>query len=329
MAPEDGDRAQPKFRVRPMPVGAEIVDLEPGAENDPASRAALYQAWLQYGILLFRNIDSVDRHVAISRCFGELEKHPVPEIRHPDNPYLIELGGPRVPSAYMFDDKDLRVNRVYWHRDTAYTPDICKGAMLRMLEVPAHEGETMLADTAMAYDDLPVDMKARLETLEHKSTLRSDPLSLTGHAGIWWETVRGATEEEVPGSEAKRLRDSVIDGRYPSVIHPAVLTHPESGRKCIFLSPTYVDCFIGLDEAESDKLLRWLTDFMLQPKYVYKHKWGPNDAIVWDNRRFMHAGAGNLPNEPRYGLRTTLVGSIRTGRYFDNDAKAPDFLLAD
>src|SRR5262245_31755707 len=128
-----------------MPVGAEIVDFEPGAEKNPATQKALYDAWLQYGILLFRGIESVEKHVGISLCFGELEKHPVPEIRHPDNPYLIELGGPRVPSAYVFDNKDLRVNRIYWHRDTAYTPDICKGAMLRMLEVPEHEGETMLA----------------------------------------------------------------------------------------------------------------------------------------------------------------------------------------
>ena len=99
-----------------------------------------------------------------------------------------------------------------------------------------------------------------------------------------------------------------------------VLAHPESGRKCLFLSPTYVDRFLGLDQAESDALLRRLTAHMLQPRYVYRHRWRVNDAIVWDNRRFMHAGMGNRPGEPRFGLRTTLAGPLRTGRYFDEDA---------
>ena len=107
------------------------------------------------------------------------------------------------------------------------------------------------------------------------------------------------------------------------MIQPAVLTHPESGRKCIFLSPTYVDFFLGLDLKVSDELLWYLTDHMLKPEYVYRHRWRENDAILWDNRRFMHAGMGNRPGEPRFGLRTTLAGPLRTGRYFDKDAVAP------
>ena len=319
----------PGFSIREMPVGAEVVGLPPGLEEDPGIARALYDAWLEHGILLFRGVESIERHMAISRCFGELEIHPVPEVRYSENPYLIELGGLRRTSAYVFDGTDLRVNRIAWHRDTAYSPDICKGAMLRMLEVPAHEGETMLADTAKAYDDLPDELKSRLEGLEYKATIRTEHMNTIGHPGIFWKSVRLATEDEDPGAAERLARTSGIDSRYPSVIHPAVLTHPESGRKCIFLSPTYVDVFLGMEQAESDALLRRLTDHMLQPKFVYRHKWAPNDAIIWDNRRFMHAGMGNLPDEPRYGLRTTLAGPLRTGRYYDEDAKEPTQAIAD
>lgn len=307
-----------------MPVGAEVTGFTQAMADDPQQRAALYDAWLEHGILLFRDVDTVDRHLAISRCFGELEIHPVPEVRSARNPYLIELGAPlagggRRPTVYVFDG-ETRINRIAWHRDTAYTPDICKGAMLRMLEVPEAEGETLLADTALAWDDLPADLRARLEGLEFKATIRTAILDTVGRPGTFWSNVELAPEDDYPGNAQRCRSDGAIDARYPSVVHPAVLIHPESGRRCLFLSPTYVDGFLGMDRAESDALLRRLTEHMLQPRYVCRHKWRPNDAIVWDNRRFMHAGMGNRPGEPRFGLRTTLAGPLRTGRYWDADA---------
>jgi taurine dioxygenase len=187
----------------------------------------------------------------------------------------------------------------------------------------------MLADTAMAWDDLPEDLKQKLERLEYQATLRTEMLSLGSRPGTFWTSVREASDQEDPEHTGLRSRARGIDQRYPSVIQPAVMTHPESGRKCIFLSPTYVDVFLGLPQAESDALLRRLVDHMLQPKYVYVHKWAVNDAIIWDNRRFMHAGVGNRPGEPRYGHRTTLAGPLRTGRYVDDAAETPSSAIVD
>jgi taurine dioxygenase len=321
------------FSVRPMAVGAELSGFAADMAEDAEQREALYDVWLQHGILLFRGIDTVETHLAISRCFGELEIHPVPEVRSKTNPYLIELGTPiagggREPTVYRFDG-EARINRIAWHRDTAYTPDICKGAMLRMVEVPEQEGETLLADTAMAWDDLPTDLQAKLDNLEFKATIRTAHMSTIGRPGVFWKRVEHADDREFPGNSERSKRDGAIDARYPSVIQPAVLRHPESGRKCLFLSPTYVDRFLGLEQAESDELLWRLTEHMLQPRYVYRHKWQVNDAIIWDNRRFMHAGMGNRPGEPRFGLRTTLAGPLRTGRYFDENAKAVPVELTD
>jgi taurine dioxygenase len=309
-----------------MPVGAEIIDLPPGAEERVAVRAALYEAWLQHGILLFHNVGSIDRHLTLSRIFGDLEIHPFPPARSEEHELLIDIGGKKRPPAFVYDGTNLRVNRIPWHRDTAYTPDICKGSMLRMVEAPAEEGETLLCDTAMAYDDLPEAMKQRLDTLEFQATLRLGPVEQTG-PGSPWRAARPATAEEDPAGGHKRTHDTSIIANYPPVIHPAVLRHPESGRKCIFISPTYVDHFIGLDQAESDRLLRDLCSHMFQPKYVYRHRWAANDAILWDNRRFLHAGLGNKIDDRRWGLRTTLAGPLRTGRYVDENAEgaAPDF----
>jgi taurine dioxygenase len=317
-----------QLNILALAVGAEILGFDAGRERDPEVRAALYRAWLEHGILLFKNIDSVERHLEISRCFGELEIHPFPAVRSELNPLLIEIGGKRRARAYVFDGNDIRVNRIGWHRDTAYTPDICKGAMLRMVEVPQTEGETLFADTANAYDDLPADVKARLEGLEYRATLCLDAVAQT-RPGAFWKTARVASDAEDPQGPPADAFSSGGQADYPPVVHPVVITHPESGRKCIFISPTYVDYFLGMDAGESDELHRYLVAHMVQPRYVYQHRWVKNEAIVWDNRRFLHAARGNLVNEMRWGLRTTLAGPLRTGRYFEKGLERRSLQIAD
>jgi taurine dioxygenase len=304
------------FDVRPLSVGAEIVGLDQNAPLSAKTRDALYAAWLEYGILLFHGVDSNERHIELSRAFGELELHPFPEIRYKEEPLFIELGAKSPGNVYIFDGSDMRAGRLPWHRDTAFTRDICKGAMLRLIRVPPVGGETMLADTALAYDALPEAMKERLEGLEYKATLRLGPETQSG-AGSFWTSVRRPTAEECPDG----TYEPDVASRYPSVIHPALLTHPESGRKCLFLSPTYVDYFLGMSQEESDELLGALTKQMTAPQFTYKHVWAPNDAIIWDNRRFIHAAMGHDPKYRRWGLRTTLAGPVQTGRFFDPAAK--------
>lgn len=318
--------AKAGFFISPMPVGAEVIGTVDTA--DSAVQAELYAAWLEHGILLFHGVDSVERHLEVSRLFGELEIHPYVPARSDVHELLIDIGGPKRRRAFVYDENDIRVNRIPWHRDTAYTRDICKGAMLRMVEVPKQLGETRLCDTAKAYDDLPADVKAKLAGLEYHATLRNHPVN-QARAGAFWKKARPATPEEDPIGAHQEPPSEVEDHGWPSVIQPALLIHPESGRKCIFLSPTYVDYFLGMGPKESQDLLEYLVDHMLQDKYVYQHKWAPDDAIVWDNRRFMHSSGGNLPGDTRYGLRTTLAGPTRTGRYLDEDTKAGETSLAD
>ncbi len=305
--------SDPAFTIRPLQVGAEVVGLS-GDPEDPGVRDALRDAWLAFGILLFRGVDTIERHLALSRCFGELEMHPLEQMRATESPLFMKVGGEGAP-PYMYDESEIRTGTVPWHRDTAYTPGIAKGAMLRILETPPTGGETLFADTARAYDDLPGDLKARLDGLEYRATLRSSPMDQTRPGAIWKE-VRPLTAQEYRQC-GLNAGDYVRSGAsLPSVVHPAVIVHPDSGRRCLFLSPKEFDYFLGLDRAESDELLATLVGHLLQDRYVYKHRWDVDDAVVWDNRRFMHAAVGNRIGDRRRGLRTTFAGDLDIGRLY-------------
>jgi taurine dioxygenase len=305
-----------KFGLEPMPVGAEVVDLEPGSEADPAVAKDLYDAWLDHGMLLFRNVDTVERHLALSAVFGEAELHPLPQFRDPEEPLLMPLGDESGP-AHVYDGTDLRRGRLPWHRDTAYTQAIAKGGMLRLREVPEAHGETLFADTGRAYDDLPQDVKDQVDDLEFKASFHLQFLEVTRPGSLWKSTRLATTDEYPPNEQLAAASQELSKREFAPVVHPVVVNHPESGRRCLFLSPKDAECILGLSPDESDELLEFLVSHMTQEQYVYAHPWEVDDAIVWDNRRMLHAAAGYRVDHHRRGQRTTLAGPLNAGRPFD------------
>jgi taurine dioxygenase len=306
--------------IRPMTVGAEILDL-PDDPSDPAVQARLRQAWLEYGLLLFHDITSIEQHLTASRALGELELHPLVNMRAPEHELFMTVGGD-TGRPYVYDESEIKVGTIPWHRDTAYTPGIAKGAMLRILETPKAGGQTFFADTAAAYDDLPADLKARVAGLEYVARMKHTPMEQSGPGAIW-QTVRPLNDDEWAQTgldkadyTAKRVTE------LPPVAHPATIVHPESGRTMLFLSPKEFDSFLGLDRAASDALFKDICDHMLQDQYVYKHTYAVNDAMAWDNRRFMHAATGSRVGDYRHGLRTTLAGDFVIGRLYEPAANA-------
>jgi taurine dioxygenase len=292
------------------PVGGEVRGLC-DRPITPEIAETLRKGWLEYGILVFHDIDTIERHLEVSRCFGELEMHPAAEFRSKEHPFLVSLGGADTP-AHVFDERELRLNRIAWHRDTAFVPDVCHGAMLRMVQIPDSDGETLLADTAAAYDDLPASVKAQLDGLECRAGMK---LSIQdwGRGSKWWKTVRRARDDEYPeGTKPVGVMTVPDIGTYPAVVMPATIVHPHTGRRCIFISPMNIEHFLGMPPAESDDLIDFLCAHITSPRYVYKHHWRANDAIIWDNWRFLHAAVGNMPcKNRRYGLRTNLASKMR------------------
>jgi taurine dioxygenase len=303
------------LQLKALTIGAEVVGLAAGAEEDPAIRSALYDAWLTYGILLFHGVDSIPAHLSLSSVFGEPEMHPRERARDLEEPLLMKLTDDR--EAAVYDGDELRLGRISWHRDTAFTKGIAKGAMLRLRTVPPQHGETFFADTAKAYDDLPEDVKQRVEGLEYKASLEAQ-FRLATYPGALWQTKRFATVEEYPpNAELLAGYENAIAEKLPPVVHPVVIRHPESGRKCIFISPKEAERILGVSQAESDELLDYLVNHMIDDRYTFAHHWAVDDAIVWDNRRMLHAAAGFRVDQHRRGQRTTLKGQFDVGRNFD------------
>jgi taurine dioxygenase len=317
---------RPGYELYPLPVAAEIHRLSLSQLCDEDMRAALYADWMAYGVLVFRGLPvSNAEHLELSRVFGELEVHPLPEIRNAEEPLLMDLGGKKATRAFVYDGDKLRVDRIAWHRDTAYTVAIAKGAMLRVVERPAEGGDTEFCDTAAAYDALPPALRAKIDGLEFKATLVLDQALM--RLGTTWETLRPATEQECPGSKHNVPLEALK--RYPPVVHPMVIEHPESRRRCIYVSPTYLDEILGMERSEGDALLKTIVKHTISPRFCYRHQWHEHDLVLWDNRRMIHAATGYDPKYRRRGLRTTLAGSLRSGRLYNPDDMPAEARLAD
>jgi taurine dioxygenase len=317
----DGQR----LSVEPMNIGAKICGLDFSRPLDRVACELIYRTWLDAGLIVLHDVELDNTQlIALSRCFGDLEPPAMPELCVEGEPLLMELGRRVFGQGYVIDETELRLGRQGWHRDTGFTPTVCKGALLKMAEISPEQGETLFADTAKAFDALPEAMQRRIESLEVKVTLKS---FLDTPFGKTWRTIRHATPEEYSGSSA--TFDRTTFERYPSVIQPMVITHPETGRKCIFLSPQYVDYIIGMPRDESDDLLNQIIDHMTSDEFRYMHVWRPGDIVAWDNRRCMHAALGYHPKYRRTGYRTTFAGPMVTGRYFDGRAVDPARIVAD
>lgn len=291
------------FQIVPLdaPVGAEITGLDLDAPLDDATRQALYAAWLDAGILVFRGLGtSAERHVALSRCFGPLEIHPVPDLRVPDHPEIISLrsAADRKPIIHYFDGEPI-ADRSPWHTDTVYTPTPCRAGLLRMVHKSEQGGETGWIDTAAAYDALSDAMKQRLEGLEARFDFVVDICDM-----------RFGRPENLGHGDM----GSIDYPSFPSVIHPLVWTHPESGRRSLNLSPLHLTEVVGMDRSEGDPLLEALVEHVTDGRFTYVHDWEPGDMVLWDNWRTLHRAFGIPPHCEREVQRTTIDSDRVIGR---------------
>jgi taurine dioxygenase len=291
------------FEVKPLDsgVGAEIIGLDLAHPIDTRTRLELYEAWLDAGILLFRGIgSSSERQLSLSRCFGELEVHPVPSIRLEGYPEIISLSnkGDIEPIIHFFDGQPI-AGHIPWHTDLIYTPTPCRGALLRMVEKPAGGGQTGWIDTAAAYDALPQHMKQQIESLEARFDFVVDIC-------------------EMRFGRPPNLRHGTLGNvkypTFPDVAHPLVWTHPESGRKALMVSPVQLIDMVGMDRAQGDPILEALVTHVTDGRFTYVHDWELGDMVLWDNWRTMHSAFGTPPECERVVHRTTIRGELATGR---------------
>ena len=181
------------------------------------------------------------------------------------------------------DGKKL-VNGASWHTDDSFMRRPCSLTMLYGVTVPSRGGDTQFTNMHAAYDDLPPETKARIDGLRVIHKYRSS--RRTGKVAVR------------PAEEMAAM---------PEATHPLVRTHPETGRKSLYLNPNRMEQVEGLDRAESDRLLDGLIAHAIQPKYQYRHVWRQGDIVIWDNRSTMHKANADYPEGERRLMHRVIV----------------------
>lgn len=266
--------------------GVEIEGLDLRTTLPDATIAEVRRLWNENGIVLLRGQDiTPEQLVAYSRRFGELDLHEtVKPFRHPDHPELFVL------STIPVDGKPSVSENVgrHWHSDLSYTLRPPLGSIFHAQILPEVGGDTMFASFAAAYDGLSDTLKRVIEPL--------------------WAV------HDYMGVENMKKRDPALVAQLraanPPVAQPLVRTHPETGRKCLYLSEQMTKVIVGMSERESGPILRMLYEHCVDPLYTYRHRWTKNDVIMWDNRSTMHLALADFaPGAHRYCMRTTILGT--------------------
>lgn len=251
--------------VAPYPGGfaAEISGVDLARGLDDAQFASVHRAFLAHKVLVFRGHALDDEsHQAFAARFGELEGHINRQTRHKTRPKVqvfsnvTEDGG----TTGVHPEKGTLV----WHTDKSYIATPSLTTVLRSPAIARRGGDTLFADMARAWDDLPEATKARIAGLRAVHDWGASRLK-SGE--------RPATEEETAAA--------------PPVEHPVVRTHPETGRKALYIG-NHASHIAGWPAAEGAALLAELEAHATRPEYVYRHKWRVDDVLMWDNRCTMH-----------------------------------------
>ena len=270
-------------------LGAEVtgVDLR---QVDDAAFAAVRRAFVAHQVLLFRGQRlSDDDLIAFSRRFGALDWAPIQE-----NGRRFVEGKPEIYVVSNVIENGVAIGSLgageaLWHTDMSYLEDPPMASMLYALEVPPRGGNTGFCSMYGLYDALPEALKRRIASLRIK------------HDGTY--NSGGYLRQGVAASDDPRTS--------PGAIHPLVCTHPESGRKCLYLGRRRNAWLVGLDLAESESLLDQLWSNATRPEFTWYNTWRVGDLVLWDNRCTMHRRDPFDPAERRIMHRTQIKGTSR------------------
>jgi len=260
-------------------IGAEIGGIDLRQDLSDETIAEVRQALLDWKVLFFRDQDiTTEQHLTFSRRFGELEIHPFAPP-HPDHPELLRIThGKNAPGLENG-----------WHSDVTWRLQPSLGSVLRMLEGPEVGGDTLFADMYEAYEGLPDAVKEKVEG----RTARHDFVRFK--IGL---RKQGATDDEI----------AALEERFPNPHHPVIRTHPETGRKGIYVNYSFVQEIDDMDPAESEELLEILYRQANYPEYQVRLKWRPNTIAFWDNRSVQHYAASDYYPQTRIVERATIIG---------------------
>ena len=261
-------------------LGAEIHGVDLGSELDAGTVKAIREAWLQHQVLFFREQSlTPQQQLDFARRMGE----PV------DYPFVKGLEGFPLITPVVKLEHETRNFGGIWHSDTAYLEEPPMGTMLLARELPPAGGDTLFASMYLAYESLSEGMRRVLEGLTAiNSSLKADA---------------SATREDRRGSDGRDDAPEVLEAR-----HPVVRTHPETGRRALFVNVGHTTRFSGMTEAESAPVLEFLFEHLRRPEFCCRFRWQPGSLALWDNRCVQHYPVNDYHGYRRVMHRITLKG---------------------
>ncbi|MGD8810798.1 MAG: TauD/TfdA family dioxygenase [Gammaproteobacteria bacterium] len=275
-----------RIEVKPIAgaCGAEVFGVDLSKPLDDRAFAEVKKAFLDHQVIFFRDQDiTEDQHKEFGRRFGTLNIHPR---------YLPLEGHPEIFPIRKEPEHSKNVGGV-WHQDLTHLSEPPLGSILYALEVPPAGGDTMFANQYLAYEALSDGMKGMLSemTAMHDNRIQSNKVAAERNA-----------------ERASKLRvDNQEDE--PECEHPVVITHPDTGRKALFVNIIRTHRFAGMTEDESRPLIRYLCEHATRPEFTCRFRWRKGSIAFWDNRCVMHYALNDYHGYRRYMNRVTVNGA--------------------
>jgi alpha-ketoglutarate-dependent taurine dioxygenase len=264
-------------------IGARVSGVDINKPLDEEQTAALREALNVHKALVFDDVHLDDEgQEAFARHFGDLTTA---------HPTVSAVDG--APNVLPVDSERGRAN--HWHTDVTFVLNPPQASTLRSITVPPYGGETLIASSAAAYRDLPEPLRVLADTLWAEHTNDYDY----------------AVPEESIDAELAAQRAQFASIKFRTV-HPVVRVHPLTGERGLFIGG-FAQRIVGLSTAESRKILDILQAYVTRPENILRHRWSPNQLVLFDNRITQHYAIDNYDSRPRRLNRVTVAGDIPVG----------------
>ena len=265
-------------------IGAEVRGVQLSGDLDDFTITAIRDALVRHKVIFFRdqNLDNAGQEAFAARL-GKPVAHPTVPVADGSS-YVLDLNSKEGYAASS------------WHTDVTFVPAYPEASILRAIEVPEAGGDTLWANTATAYEGLPAPLKPLVDGLRAIHTNAYD-----------YAQVFGASS----GKQFENYRNIFASTVYETE-HPVVRVHPETGERTLVVGH-FVQRFVGLNGADSQRLLGILQDHITKPENTVRWHWWPGDVAIWDNRATQHRAIADFGPQPRHLRRVTIDGTVPVG----------------
>ena len=267
-------------------LGAIIKGVDLATLNDETF-AEIHQAWLEYSVIFFREQRlSPLQQIDFAKRFGEIHFHPYMQGLD-DHPEILEI---------IKEPGDDYTFGAVWHTDQMFNPEPAKATMLYAHEVPKSGGDTQFSNQYLAYETLSDPMKGILKNLK------------TLNVGDGFRRGVGKVNRKDRYASNPKMQAKIREpGNLPTeAVHPLVRTHPETGRKSLYIG-SHTQNLFGFNESEADTLIDFLRDPSTRPEFTCRFRWEVGSLALWDNRCVQHQALADY-NERRRMHRITIAG---------------------